>query len=207
MIHLLQILLTIWSCFLHVKGCPMISSPLSGLARAVLLTACLLALGACSKKAAQEAPPRTVKLLTVGGSAASGSGETFPGEVRARVETSLGFRVAGKLLSRSAELGQSVHAGQVLAQLDPSDYRLGAQAAQAQVQAASTARNLAAADLQRDRGVRALRKGRAGVHVGEDRPRGEDRGRRGLRAVRGVTRGRAGGPGRPSCLVSRRRCG
>ena len=127
----------------------MISSPLSGLARVVLLTACLLALGACSKKVEQEAPPRTVKLLTVGNSAASGRGETLPGEVRARTETSLGFRVAGKLLSRSAELGQSVHAGQVLAQLDPSDYRLGAQAAQAQVQAASTARNLAAADLKR----------------------------------------------------------
>lgn len=106
-------------------------------------------LGACSKKAPPEAPPRAVKLLTVGSSATPGLGETFAGEVHARIETSLSFRVGGKLQSRSAQLGQSVKAGQVLAQLDPADYRLAQQAAAAQVQAADTARNLAAADLQR----------------------------------------------------------
>lgn len=109
----------------------------------------VLLLGACSKKAPPEAPPRAVKLLTVGSSTAPGLGETFAGEVHARIETSLSFRVGGKLQSRSAQLGQSVKAGQVLAQLDPADYRLAEQVASAQVHAADTARNLAAADLQR----------------------------------------------------------
>ena len=107
-----------------------------------------LALSACSKPAPPEAPPRAVKLITVGSSNAS-TGETFAGEVHARIETSLGFRVGGKLQSRSAQLGQSVQAGQVLAQLDPADYRLAEQAAAAQAQAAGTARHVAAADLQR----------------------------------------------------------
>ena len=114
-----------------------------------LLLSSTMLLAACSKKPVPEAPPRAVKLLTVGSSAATAQAETFAGEVHARIETSLSFRVAGKLLSRSAELGQSVRAGQALAQLDPQDYRLGAQAAQAQAQAAQTSRDLAAADLKR----------------------------------------------------------
>jgi RND family efflux transporter MFP subunit len=114
------------------------------------LAAGITFLPACSKKTPPEAPPRAVKLLTVGSGLANGNlGATFAGEVHARIETSLSFRVGGKLQSRSAQLGQSVKAGQVLAQLDPADYRLAEQAAAAQVQAADTARNLAAADLQR----------------------------------------------------------
>jgi transposase len=57
-------------------------------------------------------------------------------EVRARVESRLGFRVGGKIVKRQAEVGQRVKAGQVLAQLDPQDYRLAADAARAQVAAA-----------------------------------------------------------------------
>lgn len=113
-----------------------------------LVIACSLALAACSKKQPPEASPRAVKLLTVG-SSSQNVASSYAGEVHARIETSLSFRVAGKLRSRSAELGEQVRAGQILAQLDPSDYRLSAEAAQAQAQAAATSRNLAAADLKR----------------------------------------------------------
>jgi RND family efflux transporter MFP subunit len=65
------------------------------------------------------------------------------------VESRLGFRVGGKIVRRQAELGQRVTAGQVLAQLDPQDYQLAAQAAKAQVNAAQTNRDLAAADFKR----------------------------------------------------------
>ena len=44
----------------------------------------------------------------------------------------------GKLAARPAEVGQRVKAGQLLAQLDAADYQLASQAAQAQVQAATT---------------------------------------------------------------------
>ena len=110
------------------------------------LALCLLA--ACSRPAPPEEPVRSVKLLTVGVGAMQSSLE-YAGEVRARVESRLGFRVAGKIVQRQAELGQRVKAGQVLAQLDPKDYQLAADAARAQVASATTQRDLAAADLKR----------------------------------------------------------
>jgi membrane fusion protein, multidrug efflux system len=78
----------------------------------------------------------------------------FSGEVRPRVESRLGFRVGGKITQRQVEVGQHVAAGTVLAQLDPQDYRLAADAARAQAAAARTNRDLAAADYQRYRQLR-----------------------------------------------------
>jgi multidrug efflux system membrane fusion protein len=103
---------------------------------------------ACSPPATSEEPVRAVRVLTVGASSMQSSNE-FAGEVRPRVESRLGFRVAGKLIRRQVESGQRVKAGQVLAQLDPQDYLLAADAAQAQLGAAVTNRDLAAADYRR----------------------------------------------------------
>jgi multidrug efflux system membrane fusion protein len=114
----------------------------------VSLASVALLLAACSRPAPPEEPIRAVKVMTVGTSAYVSSHE-YAGEVRAQVESRLGFRVGGKLIKRQAELGQHVNAGQVLAQLDPQDYRLAADAARAQVAAAATNRNLAAADYRR----------------------------------------------------------
>ena len=107
-----------------------------------------LALAACSRPEAPQEPIRSVKLITVSASAVGAQNE-YAGDVRARVESRLGFRVGGKLLQRPAEVGQRVKAGQLLAQLDANDLALASQAAQAQVSAAQTQRNLAAADLKR----------------------------------------------------------
>ena len=114
---------------------------------AVTIAAAVL-LVACSKPAPQPEPIRAVKLMTVG-LGAIGSGPEFAGEVRARVESRLSFRVGGKLLLRQAEIGQRVRAGQVLAQLDPQDYRLAADAIRAQLQVALTNRDLAEAEFRR----------------------------------------------------------
>ncbi|MEY2617935.1 MAG: hypothetical protein RL522_937 [Pseudomonadota bacterium] len=107
-----------------------------------------LALAACSKPEAAPEPVRAVKVITVG-AVAGGSAAEFSAEVRPQIETRLGFRVAGKLQQRQAELGQRVKAGQLLAQMDPQDYQLAAEAARAQVAAATTQRDLAAADFKR----------------------------------------------------------
>jgi len=116
--------------------------------RHIFLLACAALLSACSRPAPPEEPVRSVKLLTVGAGALQSSVE-YAGEVRARVESRLGFRVAGKLVQRPAELGQRVKAGQVLAQLDPRDYQLAADAARAQLASATTQHDLAAADYRR----------------------------------------------------------
>jgi membrane fusion protein, multidrug efflux system len=108
---------------------------------AVLLTA-------CSKPPPPPEPVRAVKVLTVG-EAGLVAGIEYAGEVRARVESRLGFRVGGKLIKRQAEVGQRVRAGQVLAQLDPQDFKLASDGARAAVAAATTNRDLAAADFKR----------------------------------------------------------
>jgi RND family efflux transporter MFP subunit len=113
---------------------------------AVAVAAALL--GACSKPEPAPEPVRSVKVLTVAPSAFQSSRE-FSGEVRPRIESRLGFRVAGKIVRRQAEPGQRVKPGDVLAQLDPQDFRLAADAARAQVAAAQTNRDLAAADFKR----------------------------------------------------------
>lgn len=119
-----------------------------------VFTAVLAVLGGCSKPTPTEEPVRAVKVLTVGmGTFQAGS--EFAGEVRAQVEARLAFRVGGKIISRQAELGQRVKAGQVLAQLDPQDYKLAVDAARSQTAAALTNRDLAAADFKRYKELRA----------------------------------------------------
>jgi RND family efflux transporter MFP subunit len=114
----------------------------------ILVSAAAVLLTACSKPEAPQEPIRSVKLLTVSAGTV-GAQQEYAGEVRARVESRLGFRVGGKLVQRPAEVGQRVQAGALLAQIDASDLALASQAAQAQVSAAQTQRDLAAADLKR----------------------------------------------------------
>jgi membrane fusion protein, multidrug efflux system len=117
----------------------------------VLLAA--MGLAACSRHEPAPEPVRSVKVITVGVDTFQ-SGHEFAGEVKPRVESRLGFRVAGKIVKRQAEMGQRVKAGTVLAQLDPRDYQLAADAARAQVAAALTNRDLAAADFRRYKALR-----------------------------------------------------
>jgi multidrug efflux system membrane fusion protein len=109
----------------------------------------VLLLAACSEAPPPPAAPRLVRTLVVGAgdTASEGGMRSYSGEVRARIETTLGFRIAGKIVERRVDVGQAVKAGQVLARLDPADSAL--QLAQAEAQHA-----LAAADLARYRDLR-----------------------------------------------------
>lgn len=106
------------------------------------------ALVACSRPAPPAEPVRSVKVVTVGTQAQTSALE-FAGEVRARVESRVGFRVGGKLLERAVELGQRVKRGQLLARLDPQDFKLGTEAASAQLAAARSNHALALAEFRR----------------------------------------------------------
>jgi RND family efflux transporter MFP subunit len=69
--------------------------------------------------------------------------------VEARVQSDLGFRVAGKILERSVDVGQRVKKGQVLMRLDSVDLKLSLAAQQANVEAARARYTQAAADERR----------------------------------------------------------
>ena len=103
---------------------------------------------ACSKPEVAPDPVRAVRTVTVAAQSAGGTAE-FAGEVRARTESRLGFRVGGKIVRRNAELGSTVKAGQVLAQLDAQDLRLGQDSARAALAAAQANHDLAQADHRR----------------------------------------------------------
>lgn len=58
---------------------------------------------------------------------------TLTGDIQARVQTDLSFRVAGKIIQRTVDVGDRVTANQVLARLDPKDLQTNVDSAQAQV--------------------------------------------------------------------------
>ncbi|HMS83148.1 MAG TPA: efflux RND transporter periplasmic adaptor subunit [Nitrospira sp.] len=76
---------------------------------------------------------------------------SFAGDVRARYETTVSFRVAGKLLTRHIDVGDRVRKGQVLARLDQNDYRLAVQDLQAQLASAIANRDFLRDDVTRYR--------------------------------------------------------
>ena len=119
---------------------------LSTLASAVLLAA-------CAKNEAAPEPVRAVRTVTVSNDSAGGVSE-YAAEVRARTESRLSFRVGGKLVKRNVDLGSTVKAGQVLAQLDPQDLRLGQDAARAALVAAQANHDQTAADFRRYKDLR-----------------------------------------------------
>lgn len=79
---------------------------------------------------------------------AAGS-SSYAGEVRARHEFDLAFRVGGKIAARLVDAGAEVKAGQPLARLDPNDLALSAAAAKAQLAAAESDAATAQAEQKR----------------------------------------------------------
>lgn len=110
-----------------------------------LLAVALLAGCGAGGDAAPAARPVLVQQPTPSAAAV----QAFAGEVRARHETPLAFRVGGKVARRLVDVGDRVQAGQVLAELDADDLRLGREAAQAQLAAAEADARLASAEFER----------------------------------------------------------
>jgi RND family efflux transporter MFP subunit len=101
---------------------------------------------------ANTAPaPRSERPVQVQRVAFEGNASTreFVGVVRARYETDLGFRVAGKIVTRVVNVGDSVHAGDVVARLDPQDLKLQVQSAEAELAAATSNLAQTSADFGR----------------------------------------------------------
>ena len=112
-----------------------------------------LVLAGCSKpveKVEEVRPVRAIKMAA----ANSRTVAQFSGEIRARYESRLGFRVAGKIVSRKVDVGAMVKRGQLLMQLDPQDLQLAQSQANAALGAAESNLDLAKAELARYKDLR-----------------------------------------------------
>ncbi|KZK25821.1 efflux transporter periplasmic adaptor subunit [Delftia sp. GW456-R20] len=110
-----------------------------------------LALAACGKITPPDPrtqPPLVRTTLVAPGNA---SERVFTGTIAARVQGDLGFRVAGKVLERLVDTGQTVRRGQALLRLDPVDLKLAANAQQEAVAAARARAQQASDEEQRYR--------------------------------------------------------
>lgn len=87
--------------------------------------------------------------VTVARPVATVATERYAATLQARVETSLGFRVAGKVVARLVNIGDHVSAGQPLERLDPSDLNLSQRMAASEVTAAAADLTRAEADFRR----------------------------------------------------------
>ncbi|MET0961668.1 MAG: efflux RND transporter periplasmic adaptor subunit [Noviherbaspirillum sp.] len=112
-----------------------------------------LALAGCSKpvdKVEEVRPVRAMKMAA----ASTGTVAEFSGEVRARYESRLGFRVGGKIVARKVDVGAVVKRGDVLMRLDPQDLQLAQTQASSALSAAESNFALAKAELARYKELR-----------------------------------------------------
>nr|WP_285846981.1 efflux RND transporter periplasmic adaptor subunit [Cupriavidus pauculus] len=119
--------------------------------RAAVLTIIAAAslLAACTEKPASEpSDVRPVRTVVVGRSNGT-IGANYSGEIRARYESQLGFRTAGKIVARMVEVGSHVKRGQPLLQLDPTQEALQVAAAGADADAARSRVAQARVDVKR----------------------------------------------------------
>ncbi|KUM43595.1 efflux RND transporter periplasmic adaptor subunit [Pseudomonas sp. EpS/L25] len=113
-----------------------------------------LALAGCN--APTQVDPRTQPPLVRAAAveSAGSASRTFTGIVAARVQSDLGFRVAGKIAERLVDTGEVVKRGQPLLRLDPIDLQLALQAQREAVAAAQARARQAADDEARYRDLR-----------------------------------------------------
>jgi RND family efflux transporter MFP subunit len=93
----------------------------------------------------QQAP--MVRLVAAG--QVTGAERRFTGVIAARVQSNLGFRVAGKIVERLVNVGQQVRAGEPLMRIDETDLRLALTAKRNAVVAARAALIQTSADERR----------------------------------------------------------
>jgi membrane fusion protein, multidrug efflux system len=114
----------------------------------VLLPLAALAGGCRGEASVEDSAVRPVKVAIVD-AAPRGRTLTYSGVVRPRIESAMGFRVAGKIVERTVNVGDRVEVGQVIARLDDTDLILAENSARAAVASARTRRDVASINLER----------------------------------------------------------
>ena len=131
-----------------------IFSSYSRLLAGISLAAVAVALAGCNDKVAEKpVESRPVLVATVHYESQSPE-RSFVGTIRPRIESDMGFRVAGKVAKRLVDVGQTVDVGQPLATLDEVDLKLQAEQADAEFSAATGVLAQAGAAEQRAKDLR-----------------------------------------------------
>jgi len=112
-----------------------------------------LALAGCSEEKVSEVPVRPVKVMVVP-KPVTERALTYSGVIAPRIESTLGFRVSGKIMERFVNVGDTVKAGQKIAWLDERDLKLAENSARAAVAAAKTRFEVASDALNRAKFLR-----------------------------------------------------
>ena len=107
----------------------------------------LALLAGCDKQAPEPLAIRPVMVIQP--QPAGEAYERYPGEVHARYEPELAFRIGGKVVERLVEAGERVRKNQPLAKLDPDDVQLHRDGVRAQVTAAEANLRVARAEHER----------------------------------------------------------
>jgi RND family efflux transporter MFP subunit len=106
-------------------------------ARVFVALGALAALSACQRAA--EAPPpevRPVRTTTIGKGESAGV-VALTGTVQPQNEVNLSFRIDGRMIERTVDVGDSVKPGQLIARLDPQNEESGVQSVRAQIAGAN----------------------------------------------------------------------
>lgn len=112
----------------------------------LLLIVALAATGCADKQAVELKPPLVKTQLAVPAEKAT---ETYSGQIKGRRVANLSFQVGGEIISREAEVGSRVRAGDVLMRISPRDVRQKLTQAQAQIVSAGAQLDLAQTNLAR----------------------------------------------------------
>jgi RND family efflux transporter MFP subunit len=146
---------------LSVDGFSRFFSPRKVLGAGAVGAIALIAIGAvawklpvtAAQQPAPEAAPRPARVAEIRFRSHMHS-LMLAGTVVPRIETTLGFRVAGKVTSREVDVGATVEAGQLIARIDPTDYRLAVDNARAALASTEADYARAKADLARYEALR-----------------------------------------------------
>jgi RND family efflux transporter MFP subunit len=116
------------------------------------LIAALLAIAGCGNDEAAIKPAALVRTQLVS-KVSYASTTCLTGEVKARVQSNLSFRVSGRITERNVDVGNHVTADQVLARIDPTEQHADVVSAEASLRSAEALVRQTAAAFQRQKAL------------------------------------------------------
>src|SRR3981189_2318917 len=101
----------------------------------VLVIAVTLAVAACGKEQPRKAEIRPVRVTSIQHTL-SGDTVSLTGQIQAKDQVNLAFRIGGRLQERNVTVGDPVAPGQIVARIESQDYQKALRSAEADLASA-----------------------------------------------------------------------